>query len=189
MSRYINFVFIKVFIHKSNLTIYTICILGNGNINLGYRFRYDPELEILNRQEMSLKHQTYYGTYNINYLDEKSDTNNIIETQNESVSYVYESNKIKKFSTIALKGHYDLQEDDNKEYSLYYTYFDECFGVNIDFKRKFYSDNDLKPQDTLTLMFSFKNIGSYKSTNLAVSETDKQDIRWENYNIDNEKFN
>ena len=162
---------------------------SNGNINLGYRFRYDPELEILNRQEMSLKHQTYYGTYNINYLDEKSDTNNIIETQNESVSYVYESNKIKKFSTIALKGHYDLQEDDNKEYSLYYTYFDECFGVNIDFKRKFYSDNDLKPQDTLTLMFSFKNIGSYKSTNLAVSETDKQDIRWENYNIDNEKFN
>ena len=88
---------------------------------------------------------------------------------------------------IALKGHYDLQEDDNKEYSLYYTYFDECFGVNIDFKRKFYSDNDLKPQDTLTLMFSFKNIGSYKSTNLAVSETDKQDIRWENYNIDNVK--
>ena len=28
-------------------------------------------------------------------------------------------------------------------------------------------------------MFSFKNIGSYKSSNLAVSETDKQDIRWE----------
>ena len=29
-------------------------------------------------------------------------------------------------------------------------------------------------------MFSFKNLGSYKSTNLAVSETDKQDIEWEN---------
>ena len=37
-------------------------------------------------------------------------------------------------------------------------------------------------------MFSFKNIGSYKSTNLAVSENDKQDIEWENINIDNEKF-
>ena len=27
-------------------------------------------------------------------------------------------------------------------------------------------------------MFSFKYLGSYESTNLAVSEIDKQDIRW-----------
>ena len=33
-------------------------------------------------------------------------------------------------------------------------------------------------------MFSFKNIGSYKSTNLAVSETDKQDIRWETEDVE-----
>ena len=38
-------------------------------------------------------------------------------------------------------------------------------------------------------MFSFKSLGSYKSTNLAVSETDKQDIRWENFNISDEMFN
>ena len=37
-------------------------------------------------------------------------------------------------------------------------------------------------------MFSFKNIGSYKSSNLAVSETDKQDIRWESFSIEDEKF-
>ena len=37
-------------------------------------------------------------------------------------------------------------------------------------------------------MFSFKNIGSYRSTNLAVSEKDKLDIEWDNYSINNEKF-
>ena len=37
-------------------------------------------------------------------------------------------------------------------------------------------------------MFSFKNIGSYKSTNLAVSDKDKQDIKWENINTDNDNF-
>ena len=69
-----------------------------------------------------------------------------------------------------------------------YSYFDECFGINIDFNRKSYKEDNLKPQDILTLMFSFKNIGSYKSTNLAVSETDKQDIQWESIDTDNEKF-
>ena len=46
----------------------------------------------------------------------------------------------------------------------------------------------MKPQDKLTIMFSFKNLGSYKSTNLAVSETDKQDIRWEDIDLDNTSF-
>ena len=53
------------------------------------------------------------------------------------------------------------------------------FWDQLDFNRKSYEEDNLKPQDILTLMFSFKNIGSYKSSNLAVSETDKQDIRWE----------
>ena len=36
-------------------------------------------------------------------------------------------------------------------------------------------------------MFSFKNIGSYKSTNLAVSENDKQD-RVASFSVENDKF-
>ena len=83
---------------------------------------------------------------------------------------------------------YDLKKEINKEYTLSYSYFDECFGINIDFNRKSYEEDNLKPQDILTLMFSFKNIGSYRSTNLAVSENDKQDIEWENIDTDNEKF-
>ena len=60
--------------------------------------------------------------------------------------------------------------------------------INIDFNRKSYEEDNLKPQDILTLMFSFKNIGSYKSTNLVGSEKDKQDIDWESLGINNEKF-
>ena len=41
----------------------------------------------------------------------------------------------------------------------------------------------------MTIMFSFKNLGSYKSTNIAVSENDKQDISWESKNVNNELFN
>ena len=116
-------------------------------------------------------------------------TNNIITTDTETLNYSFSSEKFNNFSKINFKGNYDLKEDSNKEYSLGYSYFDECFGINLDFERKFYSDNNLKPQDTLTIMFSFKNVGSYKSTNLAVSENDKQDIEWENLDINNELFN
>ena len=84
---------------------------------------------------------------------------------------------------------YDIKKSINTESNISYRYFDECFGVNIDFKRKSYTEESLKPQDIMTIMFSFKNLGSYKSTNLAVSENDKQDIEWESLSVDNALFN
>ncbi|MCH2541779.1 MAG: hypothetical protein MKZ97_00440, partial [Alphaproteobacteria bacterium] len=101
----------------------------------------------------------------------------------------YKSKKFLKYSKFNFNGNYDIITDSPNEYTVGYSYFDECFGINLDYKRNFYTDNSLKPQDILTLMFSFKNLGSYKSTNLAVSETDKQDIRWENFSVSDEMFN
>ena len=121
-------------------------------------------------------------------MDQNSKINNIVSKDIETVNYSFLSKKFSKFSKIKLNGLYDLKKEINKEYSLGYSYFDECFGINIDFNRKSYEEDNLKPQDILTLMFSFKNIGSYRSTNLAVSEKDKQDVEWENYSIENDKF-
>ena len=75
------------------------------------------------------------------------------------------------------------------EYTLKYQYFDECFGINLDFTRHEYFNTSIQPTDKLTLTFSFKNLGAYKSTNLAVSELDKQDIRWDSVDASNENFN
>ena len=95
--------------------------------------------------------------------------------------------RLSKFSEIQLSGLYDLKEEINKEYSIGYSYFDECFGVNIDFNRKSYKEDSLKPQDILTFMFSFKNIGGYNSSNLALLKNDR-DIKWQNINVEEDRF-
>ena len=128
-----------------------------------------------------------YGTVKLSYLDENSKNNNIVIKDTETINYSFLSKKFSKFSKINLSGLYDLKEEINKEYTIGYSYFDECFGVNIDFSRKSYQEDNLKPQDILTLMFSFKNIGSYKSTNLATSGNDR-DIKWENVDINEDRF-
>ena len=140
-------------------------------------------------QNYEISYNSIYGDYKLSYLDEKSKTNEIIVTDKESLNYRYDSKKIFKYSKISYFGLYDLKNSINKENGFAYSYFDECFGVNIDFKRNSYTEGELKPQDIMTVMFSFKNIGSYKSTNLAVSETDKQDIRWESNNGNDDLFN
>ena len=155
---------------------------------LSYNFRYDLDDSYLKKQNVSFRSDNKYGEINLSYLDQNSKTNNIITNDTETINYGFYSKKFSKFSKLNINGLYDLKKEINKEYSIGYSYFDECFGINIDFNRKSYEEDNLKPQDILTIMFSFKNVGSYKSTNLAVSENDKQDIEWESCSIENDKF-
>jgi len=161
----------------------------NKFINVvNYNFRYDVNEDYLKEQSSSISNETNYGDIKLYYLDQKSKVNNIIQQDIETLNYTFDSKKFLKFSKIKFSGLYDLKKEINTEYSIGYKYFDECFGINLDFKRKSYEEDNLKPQDVLTVMFSFKNIGSYKSTNLAVSEIDKQDIEWEGQDVDNDLF-
>ena len=129
------------------------------------------------------------GTSEFKYSQERVENNSILESGTETLNIDFSSNKFLNYSKINLSSTFDLIEDDPTEYIIGYSYFDECFGINLDYNRSFYSDRDLKPKDMLTLMFSFKYLGSYKSTNLAVSETDKQGIEWLPIRADDAQFN
>ena len=111
-----------------------------------------------------------------------------MESGNETLKINFSSNKFLNYSKINLSSSFDLIKDDPTGYVFGYTYLDECFGINLNFNRSFYSDRDLKPKDALTLMFKFIYLGSYSSTNLAVSELQKQDIKWKSGNIDDTIF-
>ncbi len=160
----------------------------DNKIELSYNFRYDMEDSYLKKQTINYNSISSFGDIEFSYLDQNSKVNDIVSNDTETINYLFKSKKINKYSKIQFSGLYDLKKEINKEYSIGYSYFDECFGINIDFNRKSYEEDDLKPQDILTIMFSFKNIGSYKSTNLAVSENDKQDIEWEGFTVDDDKF-
>ena len=154
----------------------------------GYSFRYDQHENYMKSQNYETSYKNILGDYKLSYLDQKSKSGGIVVSDKETLNYKFESVKY-KFSKISYFGLYDLKNSINTESGISFSYFDECFGVNIDFERKSYTEEELKPDDMITIMFSFKNVGSYRSTNLAVSETDKQDIEWEGKSIDNDLFN
>ena len=161
----------------------------NNNLSTNYNFRYSSTHNYVKKQNFDVNYENKLGLLKLNYLDQKSKTDQEIKSDKETLNYRIDSKKFNKFSKISYFGLYDLKNEINKESGLGYSYFDECFGVNIDFKRNSYTEDELKPQDILTIMFSFKNIGSYKSSNLANSSEQKQDIEWENISIDNDLFN
>jgi LPS-assembly protein len=163
--------------------------LNNGIYTTSYNFRYDHHDNYMKNQNINFSYKDTIGQYKLSYLDQKHATESIIVSDKETLNYEFISNKLFKFSKISYLGLYDVKKSINTESAISYSYFDECFGVNIDFKRKSYTEEDLKPQDIMTVMFSFKNLGSYKSSNISNSETDKKDIEWESMSVDNDLFN
>ena len=161
---------------------------SGANNTLDHNFRFNVDQGLINNQSLSYVNNSKIGKSQITYHQQRVETNSILETGSETLGINFTSNKFLNYSKIRFESSFDLIKDDPTKYIFGYSYFDECFGVNLDFNRSFYSDRDLKPADTLTLMFSFKYLGSYKSTNLAVSEIDKQDIQWESGSVDEAKF-
>ena len=168
-------------------------ILFNSNykkekLEVNYENRINVDIGEIRNQSLSLNHENIIGTYNFAYNQTKLEKNSILNADKETIDLGFSSNKINNYNSFNFSTNYDLIEDYATNYKVGYEYIDECFGINIDFKRFAYEDRNLKPEDTLSLMFSFKYLGSYKSTNLAVSETDKQDIQWETSSTDDSKF-
>ncbi len=159
------------------------------NSSAKYNTRYNPEKNIFNRHQINLKHENSLGNYSASYVKENQETNVLATGINEIINYKINTNKLRKFHTFSLDGSYNAGKNENNEYKIGYSYFDECFGITLDFQRKDYKNDNIKASDTLNLTFSFKNLGAYKSTNLAVSEQDKQEIKWDNLSVKNDDFN
>ena len=131
-----------------------------GN-KLNYFLRYDTHYDSLKHQNVAFNSDSKLGNLNLNYIDEKTDNNNnILEDHIETFTYNYKSKNIKKYSNLSFSGIYDMQLDANKEYNLGYNYLDECFGLDLSFNRKFYEDGKIEPQDILSIIVSFKHLGS-----------------------------
>jgi len=130
-----------------------------GN-KINYFLRYDTHYNSLKQQNVAVISENKLGNVSLNYIDQKTDNNNILEDDIETFTYKYKSKNIKKYSNVNLSGIYDMQLEQNKEYKIGYDYLDECFGLAISFNRKFYEDGEIEPQDILSIIFSFKHLGS-----------------------------
>ena len=159
-----------------------------NKLNISYDNRINVDIGEIKNQSLTINFLDNIGEYKFSYNQKRVEENSVLKADKESINLSFNSLKMKKFNTFSLSTNYDLIKDYATNYKLGYEYIDECFGIDLSFQRFAYEDRIIKPEDTLSLMFSFKYLGSYKSTNLAVSETDKQDIQWESSDTDNTKF-
>ncbi len=115
------------------------------NIKINYNTSVKNDLTNINYESLITEFKINNVVTNFDYLNENNSSDNITYLSNTTKLLIDESNMI-SFSTRKNKT-IDLTE----YYNLAYQYKNDCLTASIEYNKEYYSDRDLKPNESLFL--------------------------------------
>ncbi len=148
---------------KSSLDQKTSDVVGEINYNfaeigkIDYKFSLDHNLNDLNYNEISTKLNFGKIDFNLDYLEQQ---NHIGEEHYASsgISLNINDNNKLNFSTKR-----NFKTDSTELYDLGYQYAVDCLTAGLVYRREFYQDDDLEPNNTLMFTITFVPFASVNS--------------------------
>ena len=154
---------------KSKLNETRSDIFGDMHLNLndifriGYAFSYDRDLDYSNLDSLNLNLSVNNFDTEFNYYTEKHDFGES-ENISNSISYNFNNDHNLRFMTNK-----NLKDDFVPYYILEYDYTTDCLSINLNYKKTFYSDGNLEPDQTLSFLIKiipFTELGVANVQNL-----------------------
>ncbi len=128
----------------------------NNNISITNNFLLDQNLEDLNKNKIDLDLIYPKTNFNLGYLEEKQHVGNQKYIQTK-IGFNAEK------SSISLGAKRNLLTNSAEFYDLSYEYINDCLRAGFAFRREFYRDRDLEPEDSLMFKITFTPLGTVNS--------------------------
>ena len=147
---------------KSTLNEKMSDIIGEASLNLSDNikitnsFLLDQNLENFNKNKIELGLVYPQTNFNISFLEESQHIGNTkyVETK---AGFNFNS------GLISLGAKRNLLSNSAEFYDLSYEYINDCLKAGIAFRREFYRDRDLEPEDSLIFKVTFSPLGTVTS--------------------------
>ncbi len=129
----------------------------NENLNFNYNFALDQNYKQLNYNEIGADIGVNSINFNFNYLQEKEHIGNQ-EYFNSKIDYKRNENGI--FSAETKR---NLITNSSEFYNLSYEYINDCLRAGLVYRREFYNDSELEPENSLMFRISLVPFGNINS--------------------------
>ena len=120
----------------------------NENLKLNYNFLIDQNYQDFNYNEISTEVDFDVFNIELNYIEERK---HVGSTNYASAKLNYSINENSKFNIISKR---NLVSNSSEYYDLSYQYFNDCLKAGLVFRREFYQDSELEPEDSLMFRIS-----------------------------------
>ena len=148
---------------KSSLDQKMSDVVGEINYNfskigkIDYKFSLDHNLHDLNYNEISTSLDFNKIDFNLSYLEEQ---NHVGSEHYVNAGISLDFNDSNKLSFETKK---NFKTDSTEFYDISYQYNNDCLTAGLVFRREFYEDSDLEPEDTLMFVITFVPFGGLKA--------------------------
>ena len=125
----------------------------NENIKVSNSFLLDQNLENLNQNQIDLGISYPKTNFNLTFLEESQHIGNtkFLETK---AGFNFNN------GLISLGAKRNLLTNSAEFYDLSYEYLNDCLKAGVAFRREFYKDRDLEPEDSLIFKVTFSPLGT-----------------------------
>lgn len=136
----------------------------NENIQFDYDFSYDRDLDFSNFDAINAKLGNNKIVTSFNYITENHEFGDT-ETISNDTKINFTNDHSIKFNTTK-----DLKEDFTQFYELSYKYETDCLLASLQYKKKFFTDGNLVPDESLNFFIKFIPFTSIKGSANTVFE-------------------
>jgi LPS-assembly protein len=126
----------------------------NKNLKLEYNFLIDQNYEDFNYNEIGAEIDFKPFTFELDYIQENKHIGN---NEYASAGVGFSANKN---SFVKLKTKRNLVTNSSEYYDLSYEYFNDCLRAGIAYRREFYLDSEIEPENSLMFRISLFPDGS-----------------------------
>ena len=120
----------------------------NKKVNLNYNFSIDQSYKEFNYNEIGAELNLNNTKFNIDYLQEKN------HVGNQEHAQLGTNFKLNNSSELSFSTKRNLLTSSAEFYNLSYNYFNDCLKAGIAYRREFYTDRDIEPENRLMFTIS-----------------------------------
>ena len=130
---------------------------NNKNYSFNYDYSINQNYKKISYNDLSMEYDNNDMNFKFNYLEEekKSEKNEYFKSVFE---YKKSDNGIFTFSNKR-----NLITDSSEFYNLSYEYINDCLRAGIFYRREFYNDSELEPENSLMFKVTLSTFGSVNS--------------------------
>jgi LPS-assembly protein len=133
----------------------------NDKVKLNYNFSLDHNYKELNYNEIAAEYNLESVKFNLSYLQEKKHIGNQ-DLISAGINY-----KLNNFSELDFSSKRNLITNSAEFYNLSYNYFNDCLKAGITYRREFYTDRDVEPENRLMFTISIIPFAEINSPSIS----------------------
>ncbi len=133
----------------------------NNKVSLNYKFSLDQNYKDLNYNEVGSSYTNQNVKFNLSYLQEKK------HIGNQELIVAGFDYKLNNSTELAFSTKRNLLTSSAEFYNLSYNYINDCLKAGVAYRREFYTDRDVEPENRLMFTISIIPFAEINSPSMS----------------------